>query len=104
MLYPKPLFRFLAVCTTTDSNYFYRLCARALRFKAGGGYIHGVIPEFFRDESVEVIYDECDKIAYTETMSERKRIMEVPFSCRLHHNGQQLFLSPMCACFAHIPK
>lgn len=50
--------------------------AAARGFKAGGGYIHGVIPEFFRNESVEVIYDECDKITYTETMSERKRIME----------------------------
>lgn len=50
--------------------------AAARGFKRGGGYIHGVIPEFFRDENVEVIYGECDKITYTQTMSERKRIME----------------------------
>lgn len=50
--------------------------AAARGYKRGGGYIHGVIPEFFRDENVEVIYGECDKITYTQTMSERKRIME----------------------------
>lgn len=50
--------------------------AAARGFKKSGGFIHGVIPEFFRDENVEVIYEECDKLTYTETMSERKRIME----------------------------
>ena len=44
--------------------------------KRGGGYIHGVIPEFFRDEGVEVLYDGCDEITYTKTMSERKQTME----------------------------
>jgi len=50
--------------------------AAARGFKRGGGYIHGVIPEFFREESVEVIYADCDEITYTETMSERKKRME----------------------------
>jgi len=50
--------------------------AAARGVKRGGGYIHGVIPEFFRDESVEIIYDKCDKITFTESMSERKRVME----------------------------
>ena len=50
--------------------------AAARGFKAGKGYIHGVIPEFFREEGVEVIFTDCDKMTYTETMSERKRIME----------------------------
>lgn len=50
--------------------------AAARGFKEGGGFIHGVIPKFFRDEGVEVIYDGCDKMTYTETMSERKMIME----------------------------
>ncbi|MDE7330175.1 MAG: TIGR00730 family Rossman fold protein [Clostridia bacterium] len=50
--------------------------AAARGFKAGGGYIHGVIPHFFREEGVEQIYGECDKITYTDTMSERKAIME----------------------------
>lgn len=50
--------------------------AAARGFKRGDGYIHGVIPKFFRDEGVEVIYDNCDKMTYTENMSERKKIME----------------------------
>lgn len=50
--------------------------AAARGVKRGGGYIHGVIPEFFKEERVELIYDNCDKITYTKTMSERKRIME----------------------------
>lgn len=50
--------------------------AAARGFKFGGGYIHGVIPEFFREENVEALYGGCDKITYTENMSERKRKME----------------------------
>jgi len=50
--------------------------AAARGFKRAGGYIHGVIPEFFREESVELIYDGCDKITYTQTMAERKQKME----------------------------
>ena len=42
----------------------------------GGGYIHGVIPEFFREEGVEKIYTECDELTYTKTMAERKTLME----------------------------
>jgi hypothetical protein len=50
--------------------------AAARGFKRGGGFIHGVIPEFFKEEKVEVIFTECDKLTYTESMSERKRTME----------------------------
>ena len=50
--------------------------AAARGFKRGGGYIHGIIPEFFREEGVEIIYDDCDKMTYTKTMSERKQKME----------------------------
>lgn len=50
--------------------------AAARGFKKGGGFIHGVIPDFFRNEGIEQIYGECDKITYTDTMSERKQIME----------------------------
>ena len=50
--------------------------AAARGFKRGGGFVHGVIPEFFREEKVELIYEDCDKITYTETMAERKFIME----------------------------
>lgn len=50
--------------------------AAARGFKRGGGAIHGVVPSFFRDEGVEQLYDECDEITYTDTMRERKAIME----------------------------
>ena len=50
--------------------------AAARGFKRGGGYIHGVVPGFFRDEGVEVLFDGCDKMTYTKTMAERKKIME----------------------------
>lgn len=50
--------------------------AAARGFKRGGGFVHGVIPEFFKEESVELIYEDCDKITYTKTMAERKFKME----------------------------
>lgn len=50
--------------------------AAARGFKAGGGEIIGVIPEFFRDEAVEQIYPDCTRLIFTETMSERKKTME----------------------------
>lgn len=50
--------------------------AAARGTKRGSGYIHGVIPEFFREERVERIYSECDKLTYTKTMAERKTLME----------------------------
>jgi uncharacterized protein (TIGR00730 family) len=50
--------------------------AAARRFKKGGGKIIGVIPHFFKNETVEAIYDKCDEIIYTESMRERKHIME----------------------------
>ncbi len=42
----------------------------------GGGEIYGVIPTFFRDETIELIYDKCTELIYTETMAERKTKME----------------------------
>lgn len=50
--------------------------AAARGFKRGGGYIHGVVPSFFRDEAVERLYLDCNKITYTQTMAERKKTME----------------------------
>lgn len=50
--------------------------AAARGFKKGGGFIHGVIPEFFMEESVEAVFSGCDKFTYTKTMSERKMKME----------------------------
>lgn len=50
--------------------------AAARGMKAGGANIIGVIPEFFRDETIEKIYGECDELIFTETMQERKKKME----------------------------
>ncbi len=50
--------------------------AAARGVKRGGGFIHGVIPEFFREEGIEQIYPDCNETTYTETMSERKQVME----------------------------
>lgn len=50
--------------------------AAARGFKSGGGHITGVIPTFFKDEDVELIYNECDELIFTETMQERKLNME----------------------------
>ncbi len=50
--------------------------AAARGVKRGGGFIHGVIPEFFREEGVEKIYPECDLLTFTETMAQRKTMME----------------------------
>ena len=52
--------------------------AAARGFKAGNAHILGVIPTFFRDEKhvIEPIFEGCDDIIYTETMRERKAIME----------------------------
>ena len=40
------------------------------------GKIYGIIPSFFRDETIEAIYDKCDQLIYTETMAQRKAKME----------------------------
>lgn len=50
--------------------------AAARGIKNGGGKVVGVIPYFFRDEAVELIYEECDDLIYTDSMRERKKIME----------------------------
>ncbi len=50
--------------------------AAARGIKKGGGSILGVIPKFFKDEVIEAIYNECNEIIFTDTMRERKQIME----------------------------
>lgn len=40
---------------------------------AGGGRVHGVIPEFLKD--YEVCHDELTRLTVTQTMHERKQIM-----------------------------
>lgn len=50
--------------------------AAARGFRKGNAHIFGVIPTFFRDETVEEICDFCDELIMPETMRERKQIME----------------------------
>lgn len=50
--------------------------AAARGVTAGGGEIFGVIPHFFREETIEEIYDKCTELIFTETMAERKATME----------------------------
>ncbi|MGN1373619.1 MAG: TIGR00730 family Rossman fold protein [Candidatus Coproplasma sp.] len=50
--------------------------AAARGFKRGGGHVKGVVPTFFKDEGVELLFEECDETVYTQTMAERKAIME----------------------------
>ena len=49
--------------------------AAARGFTKGEGKTIGVIPNFFRDESLSEIY-KCSELIFTETMHERKHTME----------------------------
>ena len=44
--------------------------------KRGGGKIQGVIPKFFEEKNIEEIYYDCDELIFTDSMRERKAIME----------------------------
>lgn len=53
--------------------------AAARGVKEGGGSVTGVVPDFFRDEDMGVdgrIFKQCDELIITETMRERKHVME----------------------------
>lgn len=50
--------------------------AAARGFKKGNGKITGVIPHFFKEADIELIYNECDDLIFTDTMRERKAKME----------------------------
>lgn len=49
-------------------------CARGVT--KAGGKITGVIPHFFKENSIEHIYEECDEVIFTDTMAQRKAKME----------------------------
>ena len=40
------------------------------------GYILGIIPEFFKEANSEVSFNNCSEYIYTDTMRERKRLLE----------------------------
>ena len=50
--------------------------AAARGVKKGGGKIFGFIPEFFRDENIEELFNECSELVFTKDMAERKANME----------------------------
>ena len=50
--------------------------AAARGFKDNGATVHGVIPKFFEENGYEAIFAGCDTLTRTETMAERKTIME----------------------------
>jgi len=50
--------------------------AAARGVHSAGGYILGVVPQFFKDENIEEICDFCDELIYTDSMRSRKQIME----------------------------
>ena len=41
-----------------------------------GGEIIGIIPKFFEDENIEALFDKCDDLIETDSMRDRKMIME----------------------------
>ncbi len=45
-------------------------------FSEGGAQIKGVIPTFFTEDNVEIISKNCTEVVFTNTMRERKQIME----------------------------
>ena len=50
--------------------------ASARGMKKVGAEITGVVPEFFFDDKIESLFTECTKLIKTESMRERKHIME----------------------------
>ena len=48
--------------------------AAARGFTQGGGYILGVAPRFFDADGI--LYDKCTEFIYTNTMRERKQVLE----------------------------
>ena len=44
--------------------------------KSENGHVLGVIPQFFGEEDVEVVFKNCDELIEPETMRQRKQIME----------------------------
>ena len=50
--------------------------ATARGVKKGGGRICGVIPEFFKDERLAHIFEDCTELIFTKNMAERKATME----------------------------
>lgn len=50
--------------------------AAARGFKSAGAHVFGVIPTFFKESGFEGIFYDADELHFTETMAERKQMME----------------------------
>ena len=50
--------------------------AAARGFKDAGAKVFGVIPKFFEENGFEGIFYDADELHFTETMAERKQMME----------------------------
>ncbi len=50
--------------------------AAARGARRGGGRIFGAIPKFFEDDKIEEIFYDCDELVFTDTMHQRKALME----------------------------
>lgn len=55
---------------------FGMMGAAARGFHEGGGNITGIVPEFFKHQDIEPLYDKCSTLIYTVDMRERKQKME----------------------------
>lgn len=49
--------------------------ASARGFHEGGSTITGIVPKFFKAETIEPLCKDCDTMIYTENMSERKSVI-----------------------------
>jgi len=45
-------------------------------FRRGGSTVHGVVPEFFKQDLSEFVDWDCDELTLTKTMRDRKMVME----------------------------
>lgn len=55
---------------------FGMMGAAARGFHKGGAKVTGVVPNFFKYQDVEPLYDRCDELIYTEDLKKRKEVME----------------------------
>lgn len=55
---------------------FGMMGAAARGFQKGGAQVTGIVPEFFRNQDIEPLFDKCNNLIYTADMRERKQKME----------------------------
>lgn len=50
--------------------------ATARGVKSAGGFVLGILPKFFIEQDTEHLFEGCDKVIWTQTMYERKALLE----------------------------